>query len=49
VLADDAQESCDGAANVAIVDWNLVELQERTDLVIAPIADTEMTIFLEFL
>jgi hypothetical protein len=45
VLADDAQESCDGAANVAVLDWNLVALQERTDLVIAPIADTEMAIF----
>jgi hypothetical protein len=42
VSADDAQESFDDAANVAVVDWNLVELQERTDLIIAPIADIEM-------
>jgi hypothetical protein len=28
VLADDSQESCDGATNVAVVEWNLVELQE---------------------
>ena len=42
VLADDAQEGCDGAANVAVVDWNSVELAEQTDLVIAPMDDTEM-------
>ncbi|KAE8793891.1 hypothetical protein D1007_31481 [Hordeum vulgare] len=29
--------------NVVVVDWNAVELEEPTDLVIAPIADTEMT------
>jgi hypothetical protein len=45
VLADDAQEGCDGAANVDVVDRNLVELQDRTDLVIAPIAGTEMANF----
>jgi hypothetical protein len=45
VLADDAQESYDGAANVAVVDWNSVELQEHTNLVIAPIADIEMANF----
>ncbi|KAE8811724.1 hypothetical protein D1007_11524 [Hordeum vulgare] len=28
--------------NVNVVDWNAVELEEPTDLVIAPIADTEM-------
>ncbi|KAE8790457.1 hypothetical protein D1007_35228 [Hordeum vulgare] len=28
--------------NVTVVDWNAVELEEPTDLVIAPIADTEM-------
>jgi hypothetical protein len=42
VLADDAQEGCDGAANGAVVDWNSVELAEQTDLVIAPMDDTEM-------
>lgn len=42
VLADDAQKGSDGAANVAVVDWNSVELKEHTDLVIAPLADTEM-------
>ncbi|KAE8803788.1 hypothetical protein D1007_20300 [Hordeum vulgare] len=29
--------------NVAVVDWNAVKLEEPIDLVIAPIADTEMT------
>ena len=43
VLADDgAQEGCDADANVPAVDWNEVELEERTDLVIEPIADTKM-------
>jgi hypothetical protein len=42
VLADDAQEGCDGAANVAVVDWNSVQLKDLTDLVIAPIDDIEM-------
>ncbi|KAE8786949.1 hypothetical protein D1007_39199 [Hordeum vulgare] len=28
--------------NINVVDWNAVELEEPTDLVIAPIADTEM-------
>ncbi|KAE8779481.1 hypothetical protein D1007_47499 [Hordeum vulgare] len=34
----DAQEG-----NVAVVDWNAVELEEPIDLVIAPIADAQMT------
>ena len=42
MLADDAQEGCDGAENVVVVDWNSVELAEQTDLVIAPVANTEM-------
>jgi hypothetical protein len=37
-----AQEVCHGAANVVTVDWNAVELEERTDLVIAPMSDIEM-------
>jgi hypothetical protein len=37
-----AQEGCHGATKVATVDWNAVELQERTDLVIAPMSDIEM-------
>ncbi|GJM87235.1 hypothetical protein PR202_ga03169 [Eleusine coracana subsp. coracana] len=49
VFADDTQEGCDGAANMVVVDWNSVQLQERTDLVIAPMADTEMTKILEIL
>ena len=50
VLADDAQDPArDGAANgvavtgPTVVDWNSVELKEHTDLVIAPLDDTEMT------
>ena len=39
--AADAEQGCHGARKV-VVDWNLVELAERTDLVIAPIADTKM-------
>ncbi|KAE8815625.1 hypothetical protein D1007_07104 [Hordeum vulgare] len=38
----DAQEGSDGVARVLSVDWNLVELNEPTDLVIAPMDDTEM-------
>jgi hypothetical protein len=37
-----AQEVCHGAANVVTVDWNAVELEERTYLVIAPMSDIEM-------
>ncbi|KAK1614668.1 hypothetical protein QYE76_020185 [Lolium multiflorum] len=37
-----AQEVCHGAANVVTVDWNAVELEEHTDLVIAPMSDIEM-------
>ncbi|KAK1682213.1 hypothetical protein QYE76_043061 [Lolium multiflorum] len=37
-----AQEVCHGAANVVTVDWNAVELEERTDLVIAPMSGIEM-------
>lgn len=42
VLADDAQGGCDGATNVSVVDWNSVELQDLTDLVITPMDDTQM-------
>jgi hypothetical protein len=48
VLADDAQEGCGGSVNVDVVERNSVELQDCTDLVIAPIAGTEMANFLEF-
>jgi hypothetical protein len=37
-----AQDGCHGAPNVVSVDWNLVQLEERTDLVIAPMTDIEM-------
>ena len=42
VLADDAQEGSDGAANVAVVDWNSVQLQDLTDLVITPMDAIDM-------
>ena len=43
VVADaDAQERDNGAEKVVCVDWNTVEIAERTDLVIAPMPDTEM-------
>jgi hypothetical protein len=38
VLAEGADAEADGIC----VDWNSVELHEVTDLVIAPMADTEM-------
>ncbi|KAE8820183.1 hypothetical protein D1007_01896 [Hordeum vulgare] len=38
----DAQEGSDGVARVVSVDWNWVELNEPTDLVIAPMDDSEM-------
>ncbi|KAE8788506.1 hypothetical protein D1007_37433 [Hordeum vulgare] len=38
----DAQEGSDGVARVLSVDWNSVELNEPTDLVIASMDDTEM-------
>ncbi|KAE8777180.1 hypothetical protein D1007_50149 [Hordeum vulgare] len=41
----DAQEGSDGVARVLSVDWNSVELNEPTDLVIAPMDDTEMANF----
>ncbi|KAE8772248.1 hypothetical protein D1007_55756 [Hordeum vulgare] len=41
----DAQEGSDGVARVLSVDWNSVELNEPTDLVIAPMDDTEMAKF----
>ncbi|KAE8775731.1 hypothetical protein D1007_51737 [Hordeum vulgare] len=41
----DAQEGSDGVARVLSVDWNSVELNEATDLVIAPMDDTEMAKF----
>ena len=42
VLPDDAQGDCDGAADVVVVDWNTVELQDLTDLVITPMDDIDM-------
>ncbi|KAE8808135.1 hypothetical protein D1007_15259 [Hordeum vulgare] len=41
----DAQEGSDGVARVLSVDWNSVELNEPTDLVIVPMDDTEMAKF----
>ncbi|KAE8820878.1 hypothetical protein D1007_01195 [Hordeum vulgare] len=38
----DAEEGFDGVARVVSVDWNSVELNGPTDLVIAPMDDTEM-------
>ncbi|KAE8803961.1 hypothetical protein D1007_20117 [Hordeum vulgare] len=38
----DAGEGSDGVAKVVYVDWNLVELNDPTDLVIAPMDDTKM-------
>ncbi|KAE8769161.1 hypothetical protein D1007_59299 [Hordeum vulgare] len=41
VIADGANAHAE-EGNVNVVDWNAVELEELTDLVIAPIANTEM-------
>ncbi|KAE8776715.1 hypothetical protein D1007_50591 [Hordeum vulgare] len=41
VIADGANAHAE-EGNVNVVDWNAAELEEPTDLVIAPIADTEM-------
>ncbi|KAE8792420.1 hypothetical protein D1007_33026 [Hordeum vulgare] len=41
----DAEEGCDGAARVVCIDWDLVQLEDTTDLAIAPMADTEMANF----
>ncbi|KAE8806334.1 hypothetical protein D1007_17489 [Hordeum vulgare] len=41
VIADGAYAHAE-EGNVNVVDWNAVELEEPTDLVITPIADTEM-------
>ncbi|KAE8796191.1 hypothetical protein D1007_28902 [Hordeum vulgare] len=41
VIADGANSHAE-ERNVNVVDWNAVELEEPTDLVIAPIAGTEM-------
>jgi len=41
----DVEEGCDGAARVVCVDWNSVQLEDTTDLVIALMADTEMAKF----
>ncbi|KAE8787391.1 hypothetical protein D1007_38664 [Hordeum vulgare] len=41
VIADGTNAHAE-EGNVNVVDWNAVELEEPTDLVIAPIADTEM-------
>ncbi|KAE8818189.1 hypothetical protein D1007_04065 [Hordeum vulgare] len=36
----DAEEGCDGAARVVCVDWYSLQLEDTTDLVVAPMADT---------
>ena len=38
----------DGAARVATIDRNSVELEDPTDLFTTPMADTKMAIFLAF-
>ncbi|KAE8802946.1 hypothetical protein D1007_21301 [Hordeum vulgare] len=38
----DEEEGHNGARTVVSIDWNDVEVEERTDLVIAPIADIKM-------
>ncbi|KAE8783405.1 hypothetical protein D1007_43177 [Hordeum vulgare] len=38
----DEEEGQNGAGIVVSIDWNDVDLEERTDLVIAPIADIKM-------
>ncbi|KAE8821490.1 hypothetical protein D1007_00263 [Hordeum vulgare] len=38
----DEEEGHNGAGRVVSIDWNDVDLEERTDLVIAPIADINM-------
>ncbi|KAE8800243.1 hypothetical protein D1007_24232 [Hordeum vulgare] len=38
----DEEEGHNGAGTVVSIDWNDVDLEERTDLVIAPIADIKM-------
>ncbi|KAE8788690.1 hypothetical protein D1007_37261 [Hordeum vulgare] len=43
----DAEEGSDGVARVVSVDWNSVELNDPTDLVIAPMNDTEMINFFD--
>jgi hypothetical protein len=37
------QDGCDGAPKVVFIYWNSVEVEEHTDLVIAPMTDIEMT------
>ena len=37
-----AEEGCHGAVKATVVDWNTVEIPERTDLVIAPMSDIKM-------
>jgi hypothetical protein len=38
-----AQDGCDGAPKVVFIDWNSIEVEEHTDLIIAPMTDIEMT------
>ena len=38
----DAEDGSEGVGRVVYVDWNSVELNDPTDLVIAPMDDTEM-------
>ncbi|KAE8798738.1 hypothetical protein D1007_25919 [Hordeum vulgare] len=40
--ATDAQGECDDVARVVSIDWNSIKLNNPTDLVIAPMDDTEM-------
>ncbi|KAE8768116.1 hypothetical protein D1007_60445 [Hordeum vulgare] len=41
----DAKQGCDGATRVIRVDWDSVQLEDTTILVIAPMADSEMANF----
>ena len=45
VIAEEGQVTGIETETAATVDWNEVELDEPTDLVIAPMADTEMANF----
>ena len=40
----DAQEAVNSAEEVVSIDWNKVEISDRTDLVIAPMSDIQMAI-----
>ena len=40
----DAQEAVNSAEEVVSIDWNKVEISDRTDLIIAPMSDIQMAI-----